>query len=249
MIPVRDGTRLFTSVYTPADTTRTYPLLVNRTPYGVGPYGEGSYPAMLGPSPAFLHGGFIFVYQDVRGTHMSEGTFVNMTPQKRVKRTRGAVDESSDAYDSIDWLVRNIPHNNGRCGLWGVSYPGFYAAAGMIDAHPSVKAVSPQAPIVDWFAGDDFHHNGAFFLQDAFDFFSGFGKPRPSRPHSRPTGLHTGRTTRTNSSLISARSAALTRGFSAAPSRSGKISWRTGRTTGSGVKGTFSRMFVRSVPR
>ncbi len=179
LIPVRDGTRLFTSIYTPADTTRIYPFLVNRTPYGVGPYGADSYPPSLGPSPAFLYGGFIFVYQDVRGTHMSEGMFVNMTPQKRVKGTRKDVDESSDAYDSIDWLLRNIRHNNGRAGLWGVSYPGFYAAAAMIDAHPSVKAVSPQAPIVDLFAGDDVHHNGAFFLEDAFGFFSGFGKPRP----------------------------------------------------------------------
>jgi putative CocE/NonD family hydrolase len=110
---------------------------------------------------------------------MSEGTFINMTPHRPVKRSPADVDESSDTFDSIDWLVKNVPHNNGRVGMWGISYPGFYAAAGMIDAHPSLKAVSPQAPIADWFAGDDFHHNGAFFLLDAFSFFSGFGKPRP----------------------------------------------------------------------
>ena len=179
MIPVRDGVRLFTSIYVPRDTTRTFPFMLNRTPYGVGPYGEDSYPESLGPSPAFVRGGFIFVYQDVRGSRMSEGTFINMTPQRPVKRTSGDVDESSDTFDTIDWLLKNIPHNNGRAGMWGISYPGFYAAAGMIEAHPALKAVSPQAPIADWFAGDDFHHNGAFFLFDAFDFFSGFGKPRP----------------------------------------------------------------------
>ena len=179
MIPVRDGVRLFTSIYLPLDTMRTYPFMLNRTPYGVGPYGAESYPESLGPSPAFVRGGFIFVYQDVRGSRMSEGTFVNMTPHRPVKRTAADVDESSDTFDSIEWLLKNIPHNNGRVGMWGISYPGFYAAAGMIDAHPALKAVSPQAPIADWFAGDDFHHNGAFFLLDAFDFFSGFGKPRP----------------------------------------------------------------------
>ena len=179
MIPVRDGVRLFTSIYAPADTTRTYPFMLNRTPYGVGPYGAESYRESVGPSQAFMRGGFIFVYQDVRGQRMSEGTFVNMTPHRPVKRTTGDVDESSDTFDTIEWLLKNIPHNNGRAGMWGISYPGFYAAAGMIDAHPSLKAVSPQAPIADWFAGDDFHHNGAFFLLDAFDFFSGFGKPRP----------------------------------------------------------------------
>jgi len=180
LIPMRDGVRLFTTIYAPQDTTEPYPILLQRTPYGVGPYGPNLYVSSLGPSSASLREGFIFVYQDVRGRMMSEGEFVNMTPHRPVKRSPKDVDESSDTYDTVEWLVNKIPRNNGRVGLWGISYPGFYAAAGMIDAHPALKAVSPQAPIADWFVGDDVHHNGAFFLMDAFSFFSGFGLPRPS---------------------------------------------------------------------
>jgi putative CocE/NonD family hydrolase len=181
MIPVRDGCNLFTAVYTPKDTTKDYPFLIVRTPYGVGPYGEDRYPERLGPSARFDSAGFIFVEQDVRGCYMSEGTFVNMTPHIAHKSSSSDVDESTDTYDTIDWLLKHIPHNNGRAGMWGVSYPGFYTSAGAINAHPALKAISPQAPIADWFIGDDVHHNGAFFLIDNFRFSSGFDRVRTER--------------------------------------------------------------------
>jgi len=177
-IPMRDGVHLFTAVYSPRDRSRSYPILMRRTPYSVSPYGERSYPPTLGPSDLLTREGFIFVLQDVRGTYMSEGTFVNMTPHLQEKSGPGDVDESTDAYDTIEWLLANVENHNGRVGLWGISYPGFYAAASMIDAHPALAAVSPQAPIADWWY-DDFHHHGAFFLPHAFGFFSSFGVPRP----------------------------------------------------------------------
>jgi putative CocE/NonD family hydrolase len=177
-IPMRDGKRLFTAVYVPKDTGQRYPIMLNRTPYGVAPYGEDSYPSELGPSEELADDGFIFAYQDVRGRMMSEGEFINMTPQKDQKKGSDEIDESSDAYDTIEWMIHNIPNNNGNVGIWGISYPGFYAAAGTINAHPALKAVSPQAPIADWFIGDDFHHNGAFYLAHAFGFLSSFGYPR-----------------------------------------------------------------------
>ena len=192
LIAMRDGVKLFTAIYIPRDTTHRYPFMMNRTPYNVAPYGPGAYKTSLGPSSAFVHEGYIFVYQDVRGCWMSEGEYVNVTPHNAVKRSAYDVDESSDTYDTVDWLLKNIPHNNGRVGIWGISYPGFYAAAGMIDAHPALVAVSPQAPIADWFAGDDFHHNGAFFLIDAFDFFSGLGQYRPSPTTIGPKGFDFG---------------------------------------------------------
>jgi len=187
-IPMRDGVRLFTAVYSPRDTSRDYPIMLHRTPYGIDPYGGSSYPSRLGPSVELQQEGFIFVYQDVRGRMMSEGEFVNMTPHRPVKKGPQDTDEASDAYDTIEWLVRNIPNNNGRVGMWGISYPGFYAAAGMIDAHPALRAVSPQGPIADWFIGDDFHHNGAFFLTHAFGFLSSFGRPRlePTMQSNQP---------------------------------------------------------------
>jgi len=177
-IPMRDGVKLYTHVYSPKDTSQKYPLLMMRTPYSVGPYGKDEMPRSLGPSPLFVKEGYIFVYQDVRGCFMSEGDFVNMTPHKPKKSGPKDTDESTDTYDTIEWLVKNVPNNNGRVGQWGISYPGFYAAAGMIDAHPALKAVSPQAPIADWF-WDDFHHHGAFFLPHTFNFFARFGFPRP----------------------------------------------------------------------
>ncbi len=179
-IAMRDGTRLFTAIYTPRDaTTRRYPILMRRTPYSVAPYGEDRYPDSLGPSEVILREGYIFVLQDVRGRFMSEGTFVNMTPHVADKQTPQDIDESSDTYDTIEWLLANVPNHNGSVGMWGISYPGFYAAAGMIDAHPALKAVSPQAPIADWWY-DDFHHHGAFFLPHAFNFLAVFGLPRPA---------------------------------------------------------------------
>lgn len=177
-IPMRDGKKLFTAVYSPKDLSKSYPILLNRTPYSAVPYGEKSFPSDLGPSEYFSNDGFIFAYQDVRGRMMSEGEFVDMTPVIDHKNGPADIDESSDAYDTIDWLIKNVPNNNGNVGIWGISYPGFYAACGMIDAHPAVKAVSPQAPIANWFIGDDFHHNGALYLPHAFGFLSGFGRPR-----------------------------------------------------------------------
>lgn len=177
-IPMRDGVRLFTSVYSPKDTSKAYPFLLFRTPYSVRPYGEDQFPTKLGSGKPFVDEGFIFVSQDVRGKYMSEGTFVNMRPHIDHKQSNADVDESSDTYDTIEWLLANVPNHNGRVGMWGISYPGFYSAAGMIDTHPALVAVSPQAPIADWFF-DDFHHHGAFFLPHAFNFLASFGQPRP----------------------------------------------------------------------
>ena len=177
-IPMRDGVELFTAVYTPKNRSKTYPMILYRTPYSCKPYGEDNYRHTLGSGMHFTKEGFIFVYQDVRGRFLSEGTFQNMTPHIADKISRSQVDESSDTYDTIEWLLNNIERHNGRVGMWGISYPGFYAAASMIDAHPALKAVSPQAPIADWWF-DDFHHHGAFFLPHAFNFMATFGRARP----------------------------------------------------------------------
>ena len=182
-VPMRDGVNLFTAVYTPNDTSQKYPLLMIRTQSGIRPYGPDQYPNELGPSPLFGKEGYLFVYQDIRGRWASEGTFVNMRPHIPSKSPND-VDESTDTYDTIDWLLKNIKGHNGKVGHYGTSYRGFLVAAGMIDPHPALKAVSPQAPIVDWFAGDDWHHNGAFFLTHAF-----FYAPRHARsphPHKEP---------------------------------------------------------------
>jgi predicted acyl esterase len=180
-IPARDGKLLFTSIYVPNDASanKRYPILLVRTPYTVAPYGTDKYKTRLGPTSEYEKEGFIFAFQDVRGKNMSEGEFINMRPHISKKMGKGDVDESSDTYDSIDWMLKNLPANNGKVGQWGISYPGFYTSAGAIDSHPALKAVSPQAPIADWFRGDDMHRNGAFNVQLAFSFFSGFGKPRP----------------------------------------------------------------------
>ncbi|MBE3072683.1 MAG: CocE/NonD family hydrolase [Acidobacteria bacterium] len=185
-IPMRDGIKLFTAVYAPKDQSQTYPILLTRTPYSVAPYGEDKYPATLGPSDLFARDGYIFVYQDVRGRLMSEGAFVNVRPHLPEKRGLADIDESTDTYDTIEWLIGNVPNHNGRVGIYGISYPGFYASAGMIDAHPALKAASPQAPISDWFIGDDFHHNGALYLPHAFNFLATFGRPRPVPTTSSP---------------------------------------------------------------
>jgi putative CocE/NonD family hydrolase len=177
-IPMRDGVRLHTAIYSPRDASQTYPILMTRTPYGVGPYGADKYKGSLGPSAHFVRSGYIFIYQDVRGCFLSEGKFEDMRPHLDRKSGPRDTDESSDTYDTIDWLIKNVPNNNGKVGLWGISYPGFYAAAGMIDAHPALKAVSPQAPVSDWWF-DDFHHHGAFFLPHGFNFLSAFGQARP----------------------------------------------------------------------
>ena len=177
-IPMRDGTHLFTSVYTPNRPSEgPFPILLFRTPYDVGPYGANRYKRTLGPHAAFEKEGFIFVFQDVRGKYMSEGEFLNMRPHLAKKGPRD-FDESTDTYDTIEWLLKNLENHNGKVGQWGVSYPGFYTSAGAVDSHPALKAISPQAPIADWF-WDDMHHHGAFVLGMAFNFFSSFGQPRP----------------------------------------------------------------------
>jgi putative CocE/NonD family hydrolase len=178
-IPMRDGKRLFTAVYVPKDDSQAYPILLLRTPYSVRPYGTDSYPERLGPSEKFAREGFIFALQDVRGRYESEGEFVHVRPYLPGKRSASDVDESSDAYDTVEWLVKHVPNNNGRVGIYGTSYPGFYAAMAAIDAHPALKAVAPHAPVADWFIGDDFRHNGALFLAHAFNFLARFGRPRP----------------------------------------------------------------------
>jgi len=186
MVPMRDGARLFTAIYQPKDHGRSYPFLMERTPYGVAPYGPGRVKGDLGPSARFGEEGFIFVYQDVRGRMMSEGILLVMTPALPHAGGAKVVDESTDTYDTVEWLLRHVPNHNGRAGQWGVSYPGFYAAAGLIDAHPAMRAVSPQGPIVDWFIGDDFHRNGAFWLPHAFNFLAEFGWPRPHPTTEQP---------------------------------------------------------------
>lgn len=173
-IPMRDGVRLFTAIYLPNDRSKRYPMLLTRTPYRVAPYGADRYAPSLGPSAAFERAGYIFVQQDVRGRFMSEGRFVNMRPHIEKKRGKKDIDESSDTYDTVTWLLRHVPRHNGRVGLIGISYPGYYASCGAIDGHPAIKAVSPQAPIADWFF-DDMHRNGAFVLPLAFNFLSRFG--------------------------------------------------------------------------
>jgi uncharacterized protein len=184
-ISMRDGVKLFTAVYVPKDDSQKYPILLLRTPYSVSPYGADQYIENLGPSQQFARNGYIFAYQDVRGRLMSEGEFINMRPQNPARTGSKDIDESTDTYDTIDWLVKNVPSNTGKVGQWGISYPGFYTAAGMIDAHPALVASSPQAPVTDWFVGDDFHHNGALFLPHCFNFMAIFGRPRPE-PTSKP---------------------------------------------------------------
>jgi hypothetical protein len=179
MIPMRDGVELFTSFYVPKDTTRTYPILLQRTPYNSEPGGEDGFNFFVGMSSHFVEEGYILAYQDVRGRYMSEGEFVDVRPYDPDKDSPDEIDESSDTWDTIEWLVNNVPHNNGRVGIFGVSYPGFYSTMSLPGAHEALKAVSPQAPVTNWFLGDDFHHNGAFFLMDAFSFYSSFGRPRP----------------------------------------------------------------------
>ncbi len=187
-IPMRDVVKLFTSVYVPNDDSKTYPMMFQRTPYRVAPYGADKYKTRLGPSEDFEKEGFIFVFQDVRGKFMSEGEFVNMRPQDAYKRGNSATDDATDTYDSIEWLVKNVDNNNGNVGMWGTSYPGYYTSVGAINSHPALKAISPQAPIADWFF-DDFHRNGAFVTPMAFIFFDTFDKQRDGQFAYWPKGM------------------------------------------------------------
>jgi uncharacterized protein len=183
MIPMRDGAKLFTALYIPKDSSVKHPILFNRTPYSCAPYGEANFSGRLYGSYwiNYLKEGYVIAVQDVRGRWMSEGDFVDVRPFNPDKKGK-QIDEASDTYDAVEWMVNNIPANNKRVGVFGISYPGFYSTMAALSNHPAVKAVSPQAPVTEWFLGDDFHHNGAFMLMDAFNFYSGFGKPRP-----RPT--------------------------------------------------------------
>ncbi len=181
-IPMRDGKKLFTQVYRPKDASKTYPFLLNRTPYSVSPYGVDSYPSTLGPSPKFAREGYIFVRQDVRGRYLSEGAFVEMTPHRDAPRGT-ETDESTDTSDTLDWLLKNIPGNNGKAGIYGISYPGFYTIASILAAHPALVAASPQAPMMDLFQGDDAYHNGAFMLAANFGFYVFFKvRDEPATP-------------------------------------------------------------------
>ncbi len=186
-ITMRDGVKLFTAIYIPKDSTEKHPILMERTPYSCAPYGEDQYAGLWRHyEKYYLREGYIMVFQDVRGRWMSEGKFVDVRPFIKDKKSAGDVDESTDAYDAIDWLVKQVPGNNGNVGVKGVSYPGFYAGMAAASGHPALKAVSPQAPVTDWFRGDDFHHNGVFFCMDAFDFYvaGGFGRPHPTPRNS-----------------------------------------------------------------
>ena len=189
MVPMRDGVKLFTNVYAPKDASEKHPILIVRTPYSCAPYGENVFSSYWNsPRKYFLKENYILVTQDVRGRWMSEGVFEDVRPYNPNKKSN-ETDEASDAYDAIDWLVKNIPNNNGNVGVFGTSYPGFYANIAAHSNHPALKAVSPQAPVSEWFLGDDFHHNGAFMLLDGFNFYSGFGKPRPKPTTIGPKGF------------------------------------------------------------
>ncbi|AMJ64921.1 CocE/NonD family hydrolase [Hymenobacter sp. PAMC 26628] len=186
-IPMRDGVKLHTVVYVPKDADRVhYPILLNRTPYSAGPYGPGPYAwrglttviHSVSPNSTMLHEGYIFALQDVRGAFLSEGVFEDVRPEKDQYRGKQDIDESTDTFDTIEYLLKKGPKNNGRVGQWGVSYPGFYTTVGLLSRHPALKAASPQAPVTDWFWDDD-HHNGAFFLAEQIYFWELFGQPRP----------------------------------------------------------------------
>lgn len=186
-IPMRDGKKLFTAVYVPKDKSTKYPIMMDRTCYSVAPYGANAYKPSLGPSSQYLHDGFIFVYQDVRGRFMSEGIYEEMTPELEAHKTNNDIDEGTDTYDTIDWLLKNIPNNNGKVGVWGISYPGFYTTTALLSRHPALVAASPQAPIADLWR-DDGWHNGAFFLVANFGFYPGFTNRQDDKPTQRRGG-------------------------------------------------------------
>lgn len=190
-IAMRDGARLFTRVYLPKDESRPWPILLTRTPYALKPYGADNYSDPDGSFETLAKDTFILVTQDVRGRFASEGEYVHVRPFNPAK-SGAETDESSDTWDTIDWLVKHIPGNNGNVGLFGISYPGFYTSMGMIDSHPALKAASPQAPIADWFMGDDVHHNGAFFLSQNFGFFYWFAQRAEDPRHEAIPGFHFG---------------------------------------------------------
>lgn len=189
MIPMRDGVKLFTAIYAPKDQSSQHPFLMTRTPYSCAPYGEDKFANYWNPYLMnYAKANVIFVKQDVRGRYMSEGVFEDVRPFNKNKKGK-EFDEASDTYDAIDWLVKNIENNNGKVGVMGISYPGFYSTMAAASGHPALVAVSPQAPVTDWFMGDDFHHNGAFFVMDGFSFYPTFGQPRPEPTTSYKRGF------------------------------------------------------------
>jgi uncharacterized protein len=190
MIPMRDGIKLYTAIYVPKDSSEKHPILIRRTPYSAAPYGANNFPDAFWNSyyRLYMRENYIMVVQDVRGKYMSEGNFTDVSPYNENNKGK-LTDETTDTYDAVEWLVNNIPGNNKKAGAFGISYPGFYATMAALSNHPALKAVSPQAPVTDWFMGDDFHHNGAFMLMDFFAFYSGFGKPRPQPATKGNTGF------------------------------------------------------------
>jgi len=190
-IKMRDGIKLFTAIYEPKDQSEKHPILIVRTPYSCSPYGETNFSTRLYKTywKDYLREGYILVIQDVRGKYMSEGVYEDVRPFIKNKKSKTEIDESTDAYDAIDWLVKNVKNNNGNVGTFGISYPGFYATMTALSNHPNLKAVSPQAPVTEWFLGDDFHHNGAFAMMDAFGFYYSFGMPRPVPTTSSAPGF------------------------------------------------------------
>lgn len=186
-IEMRDGINLFTSIYTPKDKSGSHPILIVRTPYNIEPE-EDKYSNRLMDLAHLLKENYIIVFQDVRGRFMSEGVFEDVRPYKPNKKKK-EFDENSDTYDTIDWLIKNVDNNNGNVGIFGISYPGFYSTMALPNAHPALKAASPQAPVTNWFLGDDWHHNGAFLLMDAFSFYSSIGRPRPEPTREWPSSF------------------------------------------------------------
>ncbi|HEY3782960.1 MAG TPA: CocE/NonD family hydrolase [Fimbriimonadaceae bacterium] len=179
-IPMRDGIHLYCAVYVPKTADGHSPILMQRSPYGSGPYGADKFRPFPG-SHKFIENKYVFAFEDVRGKYESDGQFMDVRPEDGAKEHPNDIDESTDTYDTIDYLIKNVPGNNGSVGIFGISYPGFYTACAGINSHPALKAISPQAPVSEWFKGDDFHHNGAFFVEDAFNFYLWFGQERPLR--------------------------------------------------------------------
>lgn len=190
-IPMRDGIKLFTSIYIPKDQTEKHPILLTRTPYSVWPYGKSFRAYWRSYMMRYCKENYIMVNQDVRGKYMSEGNFQVVRPFNPDKKTAADIDEASDSYDTIDWLIKNIDNNNGNVGAIGISFPGFYATMVALSNHPALKVVSPQAPVTDRFFGDDDHHNGVMMLMDAFDFQVAYGFTAPSRAPSVTGALGT----------------------------------------------------------
>jgi hypothetical protein len=186
-VPMRDGVKLKTIIYSPKRITEKFPFLVVRSPYGIGPYENNVFRSIPGPIWSFVIEGYIFVFQDVRGKFMSEGEFVDVRPFNPAKKTNQDIDESTDAYDTFEWLINQIPNNNGKIGMCGSSYHAFYSLMALLSKHPALTAITSEAPITDWFEGDDFHRNGAFHLLQAVNFFRTNGvnqlnpTPEPSK--------------------------------------------------------------------